>query len=170
MIAKGFGIAGVLAMVLIAGCRETPTPTSMPTPPPIQALATATSEAAQQLLGPTTTPLPAKTLQPTQSPTIRAPTNTRRATSTTAATATIKPANTQPRPTNTGMPLPTNPPATQAPLPTQPPPPTNYDRNGDGKVTCKDFGTQAEAQAAYAAGHTNLDGNDNDGLACESLP
>jgi len=57
-----------------------------------------------------------------------------------------------------------------APTDTPVPAPTNYDRNGDGKVTCADFSTQAEAQAAYNAGYTNLDGNDNDGLACESLP
>ena len=47
---------------------------------------------------------------------------------------------------------------------------SGYDNNGDGKVTCKDFSTQADAQAAYRAGHEQLDGNDNDGLACESLP
>lgn len=46
----------------------------------------------------------------------------------------------------------------------------NYDKNGDGKVTCADFQTQAAAQQAYNAGYTNLDGNDNDGKACESLP
>jgi hypothetical protein len=45
-----------------------------------------------------------------------------------------------------------------------------FDNNGDGKVTCADFQTQAAAQRAYNAGYTNLDGNDNDGRACESLP
>jgi len=47
---------------------------------------------------------------------------------------------------------------------------TSYDSNGDGKVTCGDFNSQAAAQRAYNAGYTNLDGNDNDGKACESLP
>ena len=46
----------------------------------------------------------------------------------------------------------------------------SYDRNGDGSVTCKDFSSQAQAQRAYNAGNFNLDGNDNDGRACESLP
>lgn len=40
----------------------------------------------------------------------------------------------------------------------------------DGQVTCEDFRTQPEAQKAYEAGYTDLDGNDRDGLACESLP
>jgi Excalibur calcium-binding domain len=47
---------------------------------------------------------------------------------------------------------------------------SGFDNNGDGKVTCADFSTQAEAQQAYNAGYTQLDGNDNDGRACESLP
>jgi len=58
-------------------------------------------------------------------------------------------------------------------LPTQPPSSGgsgNYDNNGDGKVTCADFQTQAAAQQAYNAGYTELDGNDKDGKACESLP
>lgn len=59
-------------------------------------------------------------------------------------------------------------------IPTQQPPSSggsgSYDNNGDGKVTCKDFQTQAAAQQAYNAGYTNLDGNDNDGKACETLP
>lgn len=46
----------------------------------------------------------------------------------------------------------------------------SYDNNGDGKVTCADFQTQTAAQQAYNAGYTNLDGNDKDGKACESLP
>jgi micrococcal nuclease len=44
-------------------------------------------------------------------------------------------------------------------------------------LDCKDFKTHAAAQACYdhcvASGYGNifrLDGNDNDGLACESLP
>ena len=45
----------------------------------------------------------------------------------------------------------------------------NFDNNRDGKVTCSDFRTQAEANIALAQGYTNLDGN-RDGKACESLP
>jgi endonuclease YncB( thermonuclease family) len=56
----------------------------------------------------------------------------------------------------------------QAPLATQPP--IQYDSNGDGKVTCADFSTHAEAQEAYSTGQTELDGNDGDGQACETLP
>jgi hypothetical protein len=47
---------------------------------------------------------------------------------------------------------------------------TGFDSNGDGNITCGDFNTQAAAQQAYNAGYTQLDGNDNDGRACESLP
>ncbi|HRF46706.1 MAG TPA: excalibur calcium-binding domain-containing protein [Anaerolineales bacterium] len=70
---------------------------------------------------------------------------------------------------------PTIAPPTIAPQPTAIPTvaqagPPNFDHNGDGKVTCDDFSTQAEAQIAYEAGYRNLDGNDNDGLACESKP
>lgn len=64
-----------------------------------------------------------------------------------------------------------------APAPAQPQPTStpalatqDFDRNGDGTVTCADFDTQAEAQRALNAGYTDLDGNDKDGLACESLP
>jgi micrococcal nuclease len=46
----------------------------------------------------------------------------------------------------------------------------SYDSNGDGKVTCADFQTHSAAQAAYNAGQSQLDGNDKDGKACESLP
>ena len=48
-------------------------------------------------------------------------------------------------------------------------PKRNFDNNNDGKVTCSDFNTQAEANIALAQGYTNLDGN-RDGIACESLP
>jgi len=94
-------------------------------------------------------------------------------------TLTPKPMATQTRPPALGAPTQTpalavlsteTPTPVIIPMDTPPPAATNYDRNGDGKVTCADFSTQAEAQAAYNAGYTNLDGNDNDGLACESLP
>jgi hypothetical protein len=60
---------------------------------------------------------------------------------------------------------------TPVPLaPTQPPTGgTSFDRNGDGKVTCADFSTQAEAKVALAAGYKALD-RDGDGIPCESLP
>lgn len=65
--------------------------------------------------------------------------------------------------------------ATQAPVvveqptSTSEPAVTNFDNNGDGKVTCADFQTRAQAKVALAAGYTNLDGN-GDGEPCESLP
>ena len=44
----------------------------------------------------------------------------------------------------------------------------SFDNNGDGKVTCADFTTQAQAYEALQAGYTNLDG-DGDGEPCENL-
>ena len=58
---------------------------------------------------------------------------------------------------------------TTAVPPTKSAPTGNFDNNHDGKVTCSDFKTQAEANIALAHGYTNLDGN-GDGKACESLP
>jgi hypothetical protein len=66
-------------------------------------------------------------------------------------------------------PAPTAAPTTApTPRPTTPSTP-NFDRNGDGRVTCADFRTRAEARVALLAGYTNLDG-DGDGIPCESLP
>ena len=56
-----------------------------------------------------------------------------------------------------------------------PPPPTKPSNPGDVK-NCSDFSTQAQAQAwydtyfPYYGDVANLDGNDNDGRVCESLP
>lgn len=87
--------------------------------------------------------------------------------------------------TNTPLPSPTKFP-TRTPFPTIPPTrtatrtptqapasgggQTGFDNNGDGRVTCADFQTRAQAQRAYEAGYRNLDGSDNDGKACEGLP
>ena len=98
--------------------------------------------------------------------------------------------NTLPPPTNT-LPPPTSAPATATSAPpTEPPPlatiplPTNTsppaaavcDCSGD-TLNCGNFNTHNEAQACYnycwdQTGRDvhQLDGNDNDGLACESLP
>ena len=99
---------------------------------------------------PTLTPAPTITFTPTAS-------------NTPLPTRTISPTRTRP---------PTQTPTIVAVFPTQLPASggTGYDSNGDGKVTCTDFATQAAAQQAYNAGYTNLDGNDNDGKACETLP
>ena len=48
-------------------------------------------------------------------------------------------------------------------------PARGFDNNGDGKVTCADFSTQAEARQALAAGYTKLD-REGDGIPCETLP
>ena len=109
------------------------------------------------------------TPQPTRTPvgfqlTIK-PTHIKTATSIPTQSPTKKPAQATTRPQATIAPTvirPTTAPPTTAPI--------NYDHNGDGKVTCADFSTQSEAQSAYNAGYTRLDGNDNDGRACESLP
>jgi endonuclease YncB( thermonuclease family) len=80
-----------------------------------------------------------------------------------------------PPPTATPVPLP----PTETPLPvqaTQPPPAAVCDCSGN-LYNCKDFSTHNQAQACHdycmaAVGSDihGLDGNDNDGLACESLP
>jgi hypothetical protein len=70
---------------------------------------------------------------------------------------------------------------TQPPQSTQPiqatQPPQSAVCSCDGGLDCKDFSTHARAQACYdyckSLGHGDvhgLDGNDQDGLACESLP
>jgi micrococcal nuclease len=71
-----------------------------------------------------------------------------------------------------------NAPPTLAPLPTVAPSVGNAPCNCSGMdLDCKDFSTHSQAQACYnnclAQGFGDvfrLDGNDNDGLACESLP
>jgi hypothetical protein len=68
-------------------------------------------------------------------------------------------------PTPTAIPTP-------SPRPTNPPltrPVSDFDRNGDGSVTCDDFDTQAEARKALDAGYVELDKN-GDGVPCENLP
>jgi len=102
---------------------------------------------------PTFTPLPTSTHIPTFTPTVTTR-PTKIASPTLAATTPLKALPTQPVR------------ATDVPAPQS----TGYDTNGDGKVTCADFQTQAAAQAAYNAGYTKLDGNDKDGKACETLP
>lgn len=86
----------------------------------------------------------------------QAPAPTVRSTATVAPTPTEQPTST---PALTTAPASTEPAAT----------PATFDHNGDGKVTCGDFTTQAEAKAALAAGYKALD-NDGDGVPCESLP
>jgi hypothetical protein len=47
-----------------------------------------------------------------------------------------------------------------------------YTCNGIDDLNCSDFSSRAQAQAHYnmCGNEDRLDGNDNDGLACESLP
>lgn len=105
----------------------------------------------------------------TPRPTTPSPTVT--ITRTTAPTNTPEPTHT-PRPSKTPTATPTERPtrtATPLPAPTSAGP-KNYDKNGDGSVTCDDFNFQFEAQEAYDSGYTQLDGSDNDGKACETKP
>jgi len=48
-------------------------------------------------------------------------------------------------------------------------PKKNFDYNGDGEVTCKDFETQSRAREALEDGYSNLD-REKDGNPCEDLP
>lgn len=68
-------------------------------------------------------------------------------------------------------------PATSPPQPTSPPPASAICACSGDTLNCSDFSTHAQAQACHnycvgiGAGDIHgLDGNDNDGLACESLP
>jgi hypothetical protein len=68
-------------------------------------------------------------------------------------------------PTPTAVPTP-------SPRPTNPPltrPASDFDRDGDQRVTCADFDTQADAREALDAGYVDLD-DDRDGVPCETLP
>ena len=111
----------------------------------------------------------AATTQATEPPAATAARATERPTiaPTTPPAPTEAPAPTaQPKPKPTAVPVAPQPKPTAAPAVV----PASFDHNGDGKVTCADFSTQAAAQRALEAGHRNLDGNDKDGRACESLP
>lgn len=95
-----------------------------------------------------------------------------------AKTATSTPGNTSVPPTNTSVPPTTAP--TNTSVPTNLPVPTAQvavcNCSGD-TLNCGDFATHNQAQNCYAycweqVGYDvhGLDGNDNDGQACESLP
>jgi len=105
-----------------------------------------------------------------------APTDTSEPTRTLAPSETAAPTDTAVPPTPippTEVPPTIAPPPTAVAQPTAVPPvagPPNYDHDGNGRVNCSDFTTQAEAQEAYNAGYTKLDGNPKNGIACESLP
>jgi hypothetical protein len=80
-------------------------------------------------------------------------------------------------PTSAPTPIVTAPPVrTVAPVTNAPPPagfdPLRYIGQGDA-YNCGDFASQAQAQAVLRADPRDpngLDGNDNDGIACESRP
>ncbi len=87
----------------------------------------------------------------------------------------------EPTPTPSPTPEPTQPPA-PTPVPTTPPAaeptPTPAPQSGfpdcvNTDCNCSDFATWAEAKAvfdAYPGDPFGLDGSDNDGIPCESLP
>jgi hypothetical protein len=158
-------IVAVLAL-LVAACGNdgTPEPTQVAVP-----TFTATS-IPPTVEPPTVTPLPV----------ILVPT------STLAALPLIEPTvTTAPVPINTPIPPPVVEPTAVPPPPTEPPlivatvaPVEVAACDCSGNVyNCGDFGTHADAQACFdyckAAVGTDvhdIDGNDQDGLACESLP
>lgn len=136
---------------------------------------------------PTETPLPSLTSTPEPTGTAtRQPTRTRRpmATPTKRPTPTRRPtATVLPKPTQTkratstrpAVPLATRPLATRPPA--QQPTPVPVCSCAGDLYNCGDFSTHNRAQAChdYCMGIVGydihkLDGNDNDGLACESLP
>lgn len=156
------------------------TPTATATPPPTNTPKPTSGETSTKIAVPHFTPLPTNSHTPTNTqapPTLTATqicvldtgqSNTPSSPLLKLCTATPAPTVTltrTPRPAPTATKAPT-----RKPAPTSAPAATNYDTNNDGKVTCADFQTQAQAQAAYNAGYTSLDGSDNDGQACESLP
>ncbi len=167
------GIAGLLfAPILMryqtglieTGVAATLTALVTDTLPPPQVATLTDTPIASATDSPTATLTVTDTSAPSTTSTVsRTPSRT--PSSTITASNTARPTQARPTSTATARPLPT-----QAPPPTQPPQPTGFDNNGDGRVTCADFATQAQAQAAYEAGYTRLDGNDNDGRACETLP
>jgi hypothetical protein len=152
------------ALMLIGICSAPFRTAQRPTPNVAPVLA-ATSAATQ-------TPSPSPTTPPTSVPrpsaTSRVPLT---GTDALNRTATAEAERQQRAPTAT--PVPTRAPVpTVTPLPAPEPTaaqPASFDSNGDGKVTCADFSTQAEAKVALAAGYKKLD-NDGDGIPCESLP
>lgn len=178
----------LVLIMLLAACRATPEQ-SPPTEQPEQEQEIKEAP-APTLEPPTATQAPTNTPQPPPTPTAE-PVNTSAPTDTPeppTATETPVPVPTNtpvPAPTPTPVPLPT---ATPQPLPTATPlplPPTNTpaqvapqaacDCSGD-LYNCGDFGSQDEAQACFdyckstgAGDPHKIDGNDNDGLACESL-
>jgi Excalibur calcium-binding domain len=119
-----------------------PPPSATPTGTSLPTLTAAPTDTAQP---PTELPTDGPTAKPTTKPIAPKPTS---------APPTARPV------VNTPVPPPTSAPISGG---------TNFDTNGDGKVTCADFATRAEATVALKAGHTGLD-NDSDGIPCESLP
>lgn len=108
-----------------------------------------------------TATVPSPTVTITHTPTATVPSSTPEPTRTPRPSKTPTP-TASPRPTRTATP-------TLAPT-VAGSAPRNFDANGDGKVTCADFTLQSQAQEAYNAGYTDLDGAPKDGKACESLP
>jgi len=47
---------------------------------------------------------------------------------------------------------------------------TEFEHNGDGRVVCKNFNSQAAAQEFHRAAHIQLDGSYKDGRSCISVP
>ena len=177
-------VAVLIVVVLLAvacGAEETlPTlaPTAEEADTPVPATSTPTLEATNT---PTNTPVPPTAtntpVPPTATNTPVPPTDTPLPTATN--TPVPVPTNTPvPLPTNTPVPVPTDTPVPVFPTDTPVPPAPAAVCDCSGNVyNCSDFSTHNQAQACHdycmqQVGYDihGLDGNDNDGLACESLP
>lgn len=159
--------ACALVLTLLAACGPSATETPAAAPQPFMQPQTPIHLPATE--EPTARPTEVPTDEPTAVP----------------ATATSKPVPTKAQPTMAPptVPPPTlpPPPPTEAPPAPQPlmqapePASPRADLDPSGDLDCKDFGSQAEAQAYWDYWHARgvpnpgrLDGNDKDGKVCES--
>ena len=166
----------LLFLCLCAGLASVISPTPEATPTPVRGAVTPAY--TKTPIPPTGTPVPVKaTATPKPVKAIPTPIPPTATPVPVEATPTPKPVEATPTPIPaTPMPTPL-PPPTATPLPpTQLPPVAACDCSGD-VYNCSDFSTHAEAQACYeyckSLGRGDihgLDGSDNDGIVCESLP
>ena len=171
-------IVAIIAALLLTACGDESTPEPTRTPlPTFTATAEIPTVAPQNLVAPTpvliiliptNTPAPVEVLAPTETATVAPP----------IVEPTIAPPTDVPPPLPTDTPIPVQP-VQVIEQPTAVPvvaPAAVCDCSGNN-LNCGDFGTHSEAQSCYdycratvGADIHDIDGNDADGLACESLP